>query len=119
MRKADRSLFGRWLETEINSRGMTQTEFAVASGVPVATLSRWMNDDGPFEIRGQNRQKLSDFLGVPVDVIDAQSGIIDRVMDERARVITNLAQRIDWSDDDWYENIRDQMQRLYNRQRQG
>lgn len=81
MRKADRSLFGRWLETEINSRGMTQTEFAVASGVPVATLSRWMNDDGPFEIRGQNRQKLSDFLGVPVDVIDAQSGIIDRVTD--------------------------------------
>jgi len=38
MRKADRSLFGRWLETEINSRGMTQTEFAVASGAPVATL---------------------------------------------------------------------------------
>lgn len=64
--------FGQWLREQIESRLLTQKQFADAAGVPLGTLTMWLlNRCKP---RGTNMVRLAAALGVERSVIEMQAG---------------------------------------------
>jgi len=60
--------FSKWLRRQIESKLMTQSEFALRAGVSLPSLSRWLA--GSTEINGVNRERICIITGISRDQLD-------------------------------------------------
>lgn len=94
-------LFGRWLESQIKTRGMNLSEFATAVGVSLSSVSRWVHGRKP---RADYLERIADVLVLDYDLVSTRAGIRPQGLDgfqpgSAEAVLLPLIRRIDWERD--------------------
>ena len=70
----ERSNFARWLEAQLAQRGWGLSDLARASGIPLSTISNWVNV-GTRPRAWQWLRALADVFGVPYEEVERQAGL--------------------------------------------
>jgi transcriptional regulator with XRE-family HTH domain len=96
------SVFGTWLQSELDKRGWDQRQAAQAIKVRESSVHNWIHQGGLPSVR--NVAKIARYLDVPIEVVwdmagyekpDGKALAPDKLKEERARVLASLPQFAD------------------------